>query len=275
MMMYTERMTRVACAFTFMLIDICHAFLASRRHRLIHDHSFVALGMVRNIDYPEAIVIYGPELSLETNGLGDLLDECRETKTLVLAIGYSETAIQRYQATTTKSSCIMFHQETSPPPNPKDLWQAIHSIEIQPQPFGGSSGFAAAQRAEPPRFPLMSRVVVFGTTLHQTRAARATGCRVLSLTDNNLADAVIHDFENVWLQDVATPGSFWLNPPTPRDNDGNTVNVEELMQDYAATAALVEDEKVDGVKLSVAGADEGGDMDEDEMLAILADMAPL
>lgn len=225
--------------------------------------------MVRNIDYPEAIVLYGPELSLETSGLIDLLEECRQTETPVLAIGYPEHP-QPTLSTPTLKSIISFYHESSSPPNPKDLWEAINSIEIQPQPFGGSSGFGAQQLADPPRPPLPARVVVFGTTLDQTRAARATGTRIISLQDNHLADAVVTDLENLWLEDLATPGSFWLNPPQPRDDEGNRVSPEQMIKDYVRIEErpVGSDENQDGVT-------GGGGLDEDEMLAILADIAPL
>ena len=60
------------------------------------------------------------------------------------------------------------------------------------------------------------------------------GMRILCLEDTTtsddddddfLADAIINDYQNLYLEDIATPGSFWLNPPYPRDDEGNKVDI--------------------------------------------------
>ena len=94
----------------------------------------------------------------------------------------------------------------------------------------------------------------------------------MSLMDNALADAVIDDFDNLWLEDIATPGSFWLNPPTARDDEGNKVNIEQLIQEYAVKESNGDDESE---TIDASTGTDDNMMDEDELLAILADMAPL
>jgi murein endopeptidase len=50
--------------------------------------------------------------------------------------------------------------------------------------------------------------------------------------NNDLADAVVDGWDEITVDDVATPGSFWLNPPHPKDDEGNRVDVYELMDYY-------------------------------------------
>lgn len=70
------------------------------------------------------------------------------------------------------------------------------------------------------------------------------GMGVVCWTDNALANAVVddsHDWSSLWMDDIATPGSYWWNPPRPRDNDGNAVDFETVIQAYedAEAAAAV------------------------------------
>jgi hypothetical protein len=109
------------------------------------------LCMVRNIDLCEAIVFYGREslfqkdsLSILLPGVKRLVDECRRDETAVLAILEEEDF-----STLTLPTGLLFvvHKSRQPPPNPRDVWQAIHSITIQPKGFGGSSGFGKKVRS--------------------------------------------------------------------------------------------------------------------------------
>ena len=262
---------RAGFVYTFVLvlhnIIWCDAWLIPSRRMVSSPsqwmESSTTLRMVRNIDYPEAIVLYGPDVPLETMaGLDAFLNECRDTETPVIAIGYTNNASKDH-------ILLIQRQETSIPPNPQDLWEAIHSIEIQPRPFGGSSGFGARQLLDPLRPPLPAHVVVFCSTLDQTRAARMAGMRVISLQDNSLADAVVQDFDNLWLEDIATPGSFWLNPPHPRDDNGNKVDTVQVIADFTSR-------RVDNVAVNpnmVENSEE--ELDEEQLKAILADLAPL
>jgi hypothetical protein len=225
--------------------------------------------MVRNIDYPEALVFYGPDFPLPMES--HLLEECRKEETPVFAIGYDTSNNNLHN----KNSCIIFREETASPPNPKDIWEAIHSIEIQPQPFGGSSGFSARLLCDPPRTPLPARVVVFCSTFQQTQAARTAGTRVISCTDNALADAVMANVADLWLEDIATPGSFWLNPPHPKDDHGNRVDIETLLAAYDANVTSLSLSKIEMSSDEAAVAYGCDTMNDDELAAILADMDPL
>ena len=119
-------------------------------------------------------------------GVEDLIEECKRDETAVLAIldDEKDTTLPVIREQDDKD-VIVFKTETSPPPNPRDLWEAIHSISIQPKGFGGSSGFGR-KGADPERSPSPAHCVVLCDTVDRCRAARFAGMRVLCLTDNEL-----------------------------------------------------------------------------------------
>lgn len=228
-------------------------------------HTRVALrpiSMVRNIDLPEALIFYGEGiLNDEDDGLQSLLQECKDTDTALISIsGDESTKVADFPDVT-------FRPPTREAPNPKDLWEAIQSVVIQPRPFGGSAGFGS-KLPDPERHPMPAHTVVFCQNVEQTRAARACGMRVLCFSDNDLADAIVDSF-GFYLDDIATPGSFWLNPPHPRDDEGNKVYVEDLIEEFETV------ENDDADKETTPLIAKNDEMDDDELRRILADMAPL
>jgi len=221
--------------------------------------------MVRNIDQVEALIFYGtnsifyPITAKEHEqkkaptrmflpGVEDLIEECKRDETVVLAILGDDDDYDDGATTNNGDGFVVFGTETSPAPNPRDLWEAIHSIEIHPKGFGGSSGFG--QKApDPERSPSPAHCVVLCDTVDRCRAARYAGTRVLCLTENELADGVMNigvdadadvdataDLDYYWesinMDDIAMPGSFWLNPPHPKDDEGNGVDVLSVIQSY-------------------------------------------
>lgn len=134
-------------------------------------------------------------------------------------------------------------------------------------------------------------------------AARAAGCRVIYLEqilDDNtekqgfvaiqddaptmsLCDAVIGAYGNdnprdllqpITLDAISTPGDYWLNPPTPRDDVGNSVSVDELV-DWFRSERVFRDVvgNVGSVVISEEeNVSEGDEMSEEKMKAILADL---
>lgn len=164
--------------------------------------------MVRNIDMVEALIFYGTasifypivktsdDTSSESDkggdflpGVQDLIEECKRDETSVIAILHDNKDIPQCS---NDDNTINYKTETSPAPNPRDLWEAIQSIQIQPKGFGGSSGFGR-KAADPERSPLPARCVVLCDTVAKCRAARFAGMRVLCLTDNELGE-----FEFAW-----------------------------------------------------------------------------
>jgi hypothetical protein len=127
--------------------------------------------------------------------------------------------------------------------------------------------------------------------------ARAAGCRVVYLEQitkeqgfiviqddaptMSLCDAVIGSYGNdnprdllqpITLDAISTPGDYWLNPPTPRDDAGNSVAVDELvdwfrservLRDVVGNCAVISEEE---------NTSDGEEMSEEEMKSILADL---
>ncbi len=137
------------------------------------------------------------------------------------------------------------------------------------------------------------------TVKDRCAAARAAGCRVIYLenlsSDENLpvsieddedaislCDAVIDYFGNdntreiqpVSLDAISTPGDYWLNPPNPRDDMGNGVAADEIVE-YFRSEREMEDAMSDSACVvdDIDAADE--EISEDEMAAILADLDAL
>jgi len=184
-------------------------------------------------------------------------------------------------------------------PSPAFLLDALRSVHIDPKGFGGSSGFGRGQWIDPRRSPMTARTVVFiagdrvstskDSTLPRVKdrcgAARAAGCRVIYLENlegdmqddtqtMSLCDAVVDSYGNDNLRDlqpisldaISTPGDYWLNPPSQRDEFGNSVSIDELVEWYRTERESGEaSADTDHIK-----AEE--EMSEDEMAKILADL---
>ena len=235
-----------------------------------------ALGMVRNIDLPEAVMLYGAHVCIHPSlsdslrgGLGPLLDDCWADETVVFALLEEE---QAKPAQNLLPDYCHIHIQSVSPPNPEDLLQALTSVpDFQPKPFGGSAGFGTRQTLDPLRSPLPARTVVLTHTLEQTRAARCAGMRAIRVDgadDDDLADFVLMDDEiDFTVDDIATPGSFWLNPPHPRDDQGNHVDPFQVVQ--------IMNESVKNVATDATAAVAPEPDDEDELLRLLADIDPL
>ena len=224
--------------------------------------------MVRNIDLPECLIFYGVT-SMMGDGLDRLLRECKEMETAVILIDNETDTDDSSVENQLEKMGVVRYRATEPPPNPRDLYESVNSVIVQPKPFGGSSGFGS-KLPDPERPPLPQFTVVFGTTLDHTRAARACGMRVISLVDNHLADAVIDEID-VYLDDIATPGSFWLNPPHPRDDEGNRVDIFSVIENLESLTATT-----DGANDANSLCEpRRNDAEEDDFDSILADIAPL
>ena len=307
---YTKRRSKPSIIMTLLTLLPFLGVLAAVRSSLgfVHQPScqrqfcrttknHVKRSMVRNIDLVEAIVFYGTESlfesSDETNGSSKrrqvlpgveyLLEECKRDETAVIAIlENDDDGSNNYEDILPKG--VHLHLETQPPPNPRDLWEATHSITINPKGFGGSSGFGT-KAADPERSPLPKHVVVLCDTEDKTRAARYAGMRVLCLNDNDLADGIVDGWDTICMDDIATPGSFWLNPPHPRDDESNSVDPEKVMLAYESNQTGQNKQNRDtsrsGPSSNVDKNDsvvvnlEDAMMSDDQLKAILADMDPL
>lgn len=149
-------------------------------------------------------------------------------------------------------------------PCPAALYDAVNTITIEPKGFGGSSGFGV-KNWECERIPLAQHCVVFvcsasdnnkndlldrtdgsgSISRDRCTASRYSGMRVmyiegerLSCSAEDVSDGIVdtlgteQDWEMVTLDDISTPGSFWLNMMQPKDPDGLTVNTEDVIKEY-------------------------------------------
>lgn len=256
--------------------------------------------MVRNIDWVEALLFYGhASFSAGLDGADDgaaamllpgvegLIEECRRDGTAVLAIvdparvGPSERLLESCGVLLRRGgdgpTAAAVRSESSRPPNPRDLWEAVRSVQIQPRGFGGSSGFGR-KAADPARRPLPQHCVVLCHNEDQCRAARYVGLRVLCLTDNGLADAVVDDgggWESVSMDDIATPGSFWLNPPHPRDDEGNKVDPVSVMEAYERQGGTPRGGDTVTQQAGTEGKRDDGESIDEYLASVLNDMDPL
>ena len=233
------------------------------------------------------------------SGLTRFLQECHDIETAVIVILDGEDddddtfGINQQYAKRTNSHlldailpdkisrpCHVFTQ-TVAPPDPTDTLAILNLIHIQPRPYGGSGSTIGYRRAaDPERLIAPQHCVAFTTTVQQTRIARALGMRVISMnSDDHLADAVLTEIDddddnmnvsiNLSVDDIATPGSYWLNPPHPRDDNGN-----RILDPYDI---LKKTPSIDHAYFRNANRFENiEDEDNDDYFqAILADIAPL
>ena len=94
----------------------------------------------------------------------------------------------------------------------------------------------------------------------------------------SLCDAVIdtygndnpRDLQPINLDAISTPGDYWLNPPNPRDDMGNAVMIDDLVEWYRSEREL---DKVEGAEEDDMHEKElETEMSEEEMNKILADL---
>jgi hypothetical protein len=277
--------------------------------------------MIRNIDLPEAVVLYGTKIvlpSFATNksdedaiqqfcdvdtqilqvrkGLEKFIGECHDIKAVVVVLLDSRNDDMVSVSAERNNDQIIFlekvlakelfkrchvHVQTVAPPNPTDLIAIANNISVQPRPYGGSATIGYSRAADPERLLDPKHCVVFTSAIDQTRIARALGMRVVSFNSNDdLADAVLMNYDDIdnrhvsmhiSVDDIATPGSFWLNPPHPRDDFGNRVNdAFETLLNSQATMITDQDKNVNQVESNVDYND-----DDSSFKAMLNDITPL
>lgn len=129
-------------------------------------------------------------------------------------------------------------------------------------------------------------------------AARAAGCRIIyveqspqqtqqqrmttiqdDMSTMALCDAVIdtfgndnpRDLQSITLDAISTPGDYWLNPPSPRDDLGNSVSVDEIVELIRSKREASKSKSQD-TSSNDASIEAVSEMSEDEIKAILADL---
>lgn len=92
---------------------------------------------------------------------------------------------------------------------------------------------------------------------------------------DDVVDGVITSFEEIYfIDDIATPGSFWLNPPSPRDENGDRIDP------YIIAEQIKRNRKRNNNNSNEAETEIDGNLstkeiDESEMARILADLDTL
>ncbi len=148
---------------------------------------------------------------------------------------------------------------------------------------------------------MMDKRKLFSTVRDRCAAARAAGCRIIyieqspdnplenenvSILDDAatmcLCDAVVTGYGNdnprdinpISLDAVSTPGEYWLNPPNPRDDSGNAVVVDEVVEWFRLQRHM--DEIVGDANCVVDGDlrddNVAEEMSDEEIDRILADL---
>jgi len=247
-------------------------------------------------------------------GVSRILQESTETDTCIILLSetYTEHQIQEWlqpqpvykdilsssnfhirSSLDMKDPSMFYGRGHGYAPCPAALMDAIASVEIQPKGFGGSSGFGS-KLPDPVRSPLPIHSVVFVTgptskSRARCSAARLAGMRVMYIEQegmgtcdaDDLVDGVVEslgeegDWEMITLDDISTPGSFWLNPPNPRDDDGDRVNPEDIVTWFLGERNVL-DVKDKNDRGSIESNESVEDeLTDDEMADILADLDPL
>jgi hypothetical protein len=148
-------------------------------------------------------------------------------------------------------------------PCPAALLDAIHTIKIEPKGFGGSSGFGV-KHSESKRSPLPQHCVVFVSSSSNSKdeqtniyriddgsgslsrdrciASRLAGMRSIYIEDEpfscsaeDVCDGIVQsygtkeDWSMVTIDDISTPGSFWLNMAQAKDEQGFKVDSKSII----------------------------------------------
>ena len=169
------------------------------------------------------------------------------------------------------------------PPLPKHCVALVSGPDIRPTERDNGDVDVEAVAAS------VDGAVIQSNTVSRARctAAKLAGMRVLFLEPEglgtsdaeDLADAIVtglgadDDWEIVLLDDIATPGSYWLNPPVGKDEAGNRVNLVALCDAFwQARSGRGESAAESPTSLLTLDDKSDDSMSEDEMAKILADL---
>ena len=144
------------------------------------------------------------------------------------------------------------------------------------------------------RSPIPKHAVVFingpsSTSRARASAARLAGTRVMYIEKDglgtcdadDLVDGVVEsigtedDWEMVTLDDISTPGSFWLNPPNPRDDSGDRVDPEDVVAFFLKERNAIGLNAGESLNLNQPSSDMADDLSEKDLEDILADLDSL
>lgn len=93
--------------------------------------------------------------------------------------------------------------------------------------------------------------------------------------DGDTADLEYY-WESITMDDITTPGSFWLNPPLPKDDEGNRVDVNAIIRSYeTAEESSVPQADEEPTEDNMSDTHSPDDDDDEFLASVLMDMEPL
>ena len=206
--------------------------------------------MLRNIDACEAVIfVRDSAIDSETgevrNGVTRLIAEAAEAGALIAVLEPSDRPIEKDSPLRTLvSNRGLVWTLAASEPAIAEVTQLRKALNVAtPDGFGGSDGFGQAPGLAYEREPIAARCVVLVTSLAETVAAIGAGMRSIALpviegdwVDESLEgvadiclDAIGEDadaIDSLRIDDLSTPGAYWLNPSMPRTLSGNWVDPE-------------------------------------------------
>lgn len=299
-------------------VDLPEALIFYGMDTVIEDNQRIRPGVLRvmkeaqGLDVP--IIVLSERWSMKE--IGEKLERVDESKTFQQLLSdnllhyrssLEEFVFEGDQSISTDDDVSSLYQFVGKgvghAPCPAALYDALHTIVIEPKGFGGSSGFGV-KKWEATRVPLPQHCVVFvcstsdkcesdlldrsdgSGSISRDRciAARYCGMRVIYIEDDDnactaedVADGIVktlgteHDWEMVTLDDISTPGGFWLNMMQPKDENGFSVQTETVIKEYVQRRNQESLNEKKPFHLIQNNEEE----DEEELARILADIDPL
>ena len=190
--------------------------------------------MLRNIDRCEAVVftrdvVLGAVSGELRPGAVRLISEAKEQGALIAILEPASrplAADSPVHELLAGAPCWALQEDDPTIVEVNSLREAL-DVE-RPDGFGGSDGFGQAPGAAHGREPIAARCVVLVTTLRETVAALGAGMRAVAIprVEGDWVDEALDGVADVCLDalgddsdalalrldDLSTPGSFWLNP---------------------------------------------------------------
>ena len=194
--------------------------------------------MLRNIDSCEAL-IFSRDAALDASSgelrsaVPRLVAEARDQGALLAVLEPSDRPIDA--ASPVREQRVGCWPLASPEPQVSEISELRRALLVDsPEGFGGTDGFNQAPGLAFGREPLPERCVVLVTEMQEVIAALGAGMRAVAVprTDEDyvdsaldgIADVCLDELEEVRVEDLSTPGAYWLNPALPRDVSGNMVD---------------------------------------------------
>ena len=213
-----------------------HARGSARAGRARHGGRPTWVRRLRNVDLPE-VVLFDEKVALGGWAAARFAEDCRDAGArVVLASTRSEEEAAEAAAAIDADATFADQDKVSL------LRRALAELRVVPNGFGNAP-------KEAPRAPAAKWCVLLESDGEGARAARIVGMRCLGVGPTDVAEAHAHveTLEGILAEDIATPGTFWLQPLQPEKPASGTAT----------------------------SADGNDDADDDaELRRILADIAP-